>query len=92
MSRLRLRVSHRDAAMVVAQGSVTRSYKPYAQAFGANAASRAATIVTAVNCHHHMITTLQHIERASRMNGTDARSRVRLIGRFARTALSKVPK
>lgn len=91
MNRLRLRVSNQDAALVLAQGATKRSYKPFAHAFGGNARRNAALIVTAVNCHRHMITTLQHIERASRMNGADARTRVRLIGRFARAALKRLP-
>lgn len=90
MKRLRLRVSHQDAALVLAQGATSRSYKPFAHAFGVNAKRNASLIVTAVNCHRHMVTTLQHIERASRMNGSDARTRVRLIGRFARTALARI--
>lgn len=88
MKRLRLRVSHRDPTLVVAQGATTRSYKPYAQAFGEKKAPRrAAVIVTAVNCHFHMVSTLRLIERTARRNGNP---RLVLIATFARTALSKL--
>lgn len=93
--RLRLRISHRDASLVVSQGSTTRSYKPFAQAFGVKSASaKAALIVTAVNCHIHMIKALQAIERTSRLplngNGARLRTRLTLIGRYASSALKAV--
>lgn len=94
MKRLRLRVSHKDAALVLAQGSTKRSYKPFAHMFGGNANRNAALIVKAVNCHTHMVKALQAIQRTARVpsNGNGARTRVRmaLIGRYATTALLKV--
>jgi hypothetical protein len=91
MSRIRLRVSHRDPALVVAQGATTRSYKPFAQAFGSTANRKAALIVTAVNCHAHMLKTLQACERTAQMppNG-NARARLVLIASYAKLALKKV--
>lgn len=94
MKRLRLRVSHRDAALVVAQGATKRSYKPFAHAFGAAANSNAALVVKAVNCHNHLVKAMQSIQRTAQspLNGNGARSRMRLslVGRIAQTALSKL--
>lgn len=94
MSRLRLRVSHRDPSLVVAQGSTRRSYKPYAQAFGAKSTERAELVVMAVNCHTHMVKALQAIQRTASVpsNGNGARTRIRmaLIGNYAAAALKRL--
>jgi hypothetical protein len=93
MSRLRLRVSHRDAALVVAQGATSRSYKPFAQAFGSNAKRNAALVVGAVNHHQHMVKVLQAILRMADLpqNNDVARMRVRLafISRYCASALKE---
>lgn len=93
-SRLRLRVDHRDPAMVLAQGTTKRSYKPFAHAFGSAAPRKAALVVTAVNCHAHMVKALQAVQRSARLplngNGERATTRLALIRRYADTALSKV--
>lgn len=91
MSRVRLRVSHRDPALVVAQGSAKRSYMPFAQAFGATANRKAALIVKAVNCHNHMVKALQATMRTAQLpaNG-NARARLALIQSYARLALAKL--
>lgn len=94
MSRLRLRVSHQDKTLVVAQGATKRSYKPFAIAFGKRSgATNADSIVTAVNCHNHLIKAMQAIHRTARRpaNG-NARLRLSLIARYASAALSKVSK
>lgn len=94
MSRVRLRVSHRDPALVVAQGSTKRSYRPYAQAFGATANRKAALIVTAVNCHGHMVKALQAVMRTAELpsNGDRARMRTRLalVVSYAKLALRRL--
>jgi hypothetical protein len=93
--RLRLRVSHKDAALVLAQGSAKRSYKPFAQAFGAAANRNAKLIVKAVNCNSHMLKALHAVLRTSRLpvneNGR-AIARLSLIERYASTALSQIEK
>lgn len=89
MSRIRLRVSNRDAALVEAQGATKRGRKPFAHAFGKSAASNAALIVTAVNCHQHMVKALQHTLRTAQHQG-DARVRLRLVARFAKAALARL--
>jgi hypothetical protein len=96
MSRLRLRVSPQDRAFVLAQGSTRRSYRPFAQAFGTKRVSEAHAelIVTATNCHQHLVKALQRIQREAQrpVNGNGARMRTRLslIARHAATALSRV--
>lgn len=96
MKRLRLRVSHDDAALVLAQGTTKRSYKPFAQAFGAAANRNATLIVKAVNCNNHMVKALHAVLRTSRLpvngNGARLRTRLSLIERYASTALSQVEK
>lgn len=91
MSRIRLRVSHRDPALVVAQSSTKRGYRPFAQAFGATANRKAALIVTAVNCHAHMVKALQAALRTAQMppNG-NARTRLVLIASYAKLALKRL--
>jgi hypothetical protein len=93
MKRLRLRVSHQDAALVLAQGATKRSYKPFAQAFGGAANRNATLIVKAVNCNSHMVKALRAVLRMSRLpeNGR-AIARLSLIERYASTALSQVEK
>lgn len=91
MSRIRLRVSHRDAALVVAQGSAKRSYRPFAQAFGATANRKAALIVTAVNCHGVLVKALESCQRtAQRGNGARAQTRLVLIASYAKLALKRL--
>lgn len=93
MSRIRLRVSHRDPALVVAQGSTTRGYKPFAQCFGQAAPRKAALVVKAVNCHSHMVKALQACLRTAEMPPTgDARMRTRLalISSYAAIALRRI--
>jgi hypothetical protein len=94
MKRLRLRVS-KDPGLVLAQGTTKRSYKPFAQAFGAGkrGSDNAALIVKAVNCNTHMTKALHAVLRMSRLpvNG-DWRTRLSLIERYASTALSQVEK
>jgi hypothetical protein len=96
MSRLRLRVSPQDRALVQAQGSTRRSYKPFAQAFGTKRVSEtsAALIVKSVNCHNHLIVAMRTILRTTQRpvngNGTRMRTRLALIARYATAALSKV--
>lgn len=91
--RLRLRVSHQDAALVLAQGTTKRSYRPFAQAFGGNAKRNAALIVQAVNCNSHMVKALHAVLRTSRVPvNSDWRTRLRLIERYASTALSQIEK
>lgn len=93
MSRIRLRVSHRDASLVVAQGAVTRSYLPFAQTFGNNAPRKAELVVKAVNCHAHMLKALQACQRTAELPAAgDARLRTRLalISSIAALALRKL--
>lgn len=91
MSRVRLRVSHRDPALVVAQGSATRSYRPFAQCFGASANRKAQLVVTAINCHVHMQKALLACLRtAQRGNGTRAQTRLALITSYAKLALRRL--
>lgn len=94
MSRIRLRVSHRDAALVVGQGSTTRSYKPFAQCFGNGAPRKAELIVKAVNCHAHMVKALQACQRTAELppngNGARLRTRLALISSYAALALKKL--
>jgi hypothetical protein len=92
MSRIRLRVSHRDPGLVVAQGSTKRSYKPFAQCFGSNANRKAAIIVKAVNCHAHMVKALQATMRTAQMQTSDSRMRTRLalITSYAKLALRRL--
>jgi hypothetical protein len=94
MSRIRLRVSHRDAALVVAQGSTKRSYKPFAQCFGSTANRKAALVVKAVNCHSHMVKALQAVQRTAELpsNGDRARMRTRLalIVSYSKLALKRL--
>lgn len=91
MSRIRLRVSHRDPALVVAQGATKRSYRPYAQCFGSTANRKAALIVTAVNCHSHMVKALQATLRtAQRPANGNARVRLALVASYAKLALLRI--
>lgn len=93
MSRVRLRVSHRDSALVVAQGATNRSYKPFAQAFGNSANRKAELIVKAVNCHAHMVKALQACQRTAELPPEgDARLRTRLalISSYAALALRRL--
>lgn len=96
VSRLRLRVSHRDPSLVVAQGATRRSYKPFAQCFGAsnNSEAKAVLIVKSVNCHNHLVKAMQAVQRTSMapVNGSGSllRKRLSLISRYAAAALSMV--
>lgn len=91
MSRVRLRVSHRDPALVLAQGASTRSYRNFCQCFGASADRKAALIVKAVNCHQHMQKALEACLRtAQRGNGARAQTRLTLIASYAKLALRKL--
>lgn len=95
VKRLRLRISHQDAALILAQGATLRSYKPFAHAFGATkriADANAALIVTAVNCHTHMVKALQATLRTAQLssNGSSARLHLALITRYARAALERL--
>lgn len=93
--RLRLRVSHKDAALVLAQGATKRSYKPFAQAFGGAANRNAALIAKAVNSNSHMLKVLHAVLRTSRLpvneNGR-AIARLSLIEHYVSMALSQVEK
>jgi hypothetical protein len=97
MQRLRLKVSSGDPSLVRAQVSSRRGYRPFAQAFGAThrtSKANAAMIVKAVNCHNHLIKAMKAIQRTAHLhangNGERLRTRLKLIARFSRTALSKV--
>lgn len=94
MKRLRLRVSHQDAALVLAQGATKRSYKPFAHAFGGAARRNAALIVKAVNCHNHMVKALQAVQRTAELppngNGARLRTRLALVSSYAALALKKL--
>jgi len=89
-SRLRLRVNPQDRALVQAQGSTRRKFKPFAQSFGTKRASEAnaALIVVSVNCHR-LIETMQRILRTTqRPVDGDARLRLALVARYAAAALA----
>lgn len=88
MKRLRLRVSHRDASLVVAQGAARRSYKPFAQTFGKSSEAKAALIVKAVNCHGVLVKALEASLRAARSRG-DATVKLNLVGRYAAAAIKQ---
>lgn len=90
MSRVRLRVSHRDQTMVVAQGASTRSYRPFCQTFGASADRKAALIVKAVNCHQHMVKALESCQRTAQRPNGNAKVRLALIASYAKLALRKL--
>lgn len=94
VSRLRLRVSHRDPSLVVAQGATKRSYRPFAQAFGKQSETRAELIVTAVNCNHLLVKALEAAQRTAMApvngNGQQLRARLSRIGHYAAAALSKI--
>jgi hypothetical protein len=99
VSRLRLRVSHKDAALVQSQGTTTRSYRPFAQAFGPTkraAEANAALIVKAVNCHNHLVFAMQRVQHAARLpagaNGQRLQARLKMIARHAATALERLDK
>ena len=91
MKRLRLRVNPKDRAFVEAQGSTRRKFKPFAHAFGAKSEANAALIVTAVNCHHHMVTAMQLVlHLARRGNGNRLQTRMALVANIAAAALKGV--
>lgn len=91
MSRVRLRVSHRDQNLVVAQGASTRSYRPFCQTFGASADRKAALIVRAVNCHGVLVKALEACQRtAQRGNGSRAQTRLALIVSYTKLALRRI--
>lgn len=91
MSRVRLRVSHRDPALVVAQGATNRSYRPFAQCFGAGANKKAQVIVRAVNCHTHMQKALESTLRtAQRPANGNAKVRLALVASYAKLALRRI--
>ena len=93
VKRLRLRVNHKDLALVLAQGASKHSYKPFAQAFGGSANRRAALIVESVNSHNHMLKTLRAVQRMAQLPVSDSvkqRRVLALIARHVTTALAQV--
>ncbi|MDR5728040.1 MAG: hypothetical protein RB191_11505 [Terriglobia bacterium] len=91
MSRIRLRVSHRDSTLVVGQGATKRSYLPFAQCFGQGASRKAALIVKAVNCHGHLVKALEATMRtAQRPANGNSRVRLALVASYAKLALRKL--